>query len=88
MMDVKIHIRIIKSECGLGLTVCYLSGDFHDIVIERAPYVVKIAEYEGFFEVEPNSDDIARILSCECHGLFGFKLMLEQEFFVVWTAFV
>ena len=80
-----IYVRVIKSECGLGLAKCYLPGYLHDVVIEGAPYILKIAEYEGFFKVESNSNDIARILPRECHSLFSFELMFEQEFFIIYT---
>lgn len=75
--DVWIYIRIIKPECRFRLAVCYLPGNLHDVVIERASYIVKIAEYEGFFQIKSNSDDVACILSREPHGLFSFKLMFE-----------
>lgn len=57
-------------------------------MIERTPHVFEIAEYEGFFWIESNSDDIARILSRERHRLFRFKFMLKQEFFIIYTALI
>ena len=87
MVTFWIYVRVIKSERGLNLAICYLPGYLHDVVIERPPYIFKIAEYESFCKVESDGNDIAGILSRERHSLFSFKFMFEQEFFVIYTSF-
>lgn len=77
-------LRIGESERSFRLGDSDLSRDFGNVSVERSSNVVVIAEDKGLFQVKANGDDVLRILSSECVGLFGFQLMFEQELFIVW----
>jgi hypothetical protein len=77
------HSRICETKSRFRLTTRNLSGNLGDIVVERPADIIKIAENEGLFEVESDSDDISCVLYCKGARLLDLELVLEQELLVV-----
>ena len=77
------NVRVIETKRRLCLAEGDLAGDFRHVLVEFAAHEIVIAKNERLFELEPDSDDVPRIFQCKLVGLLRFKLMLEQEFFVI-----
>ena len=76
-------VRVVETKRRPCLAKGDLARDFRHVLIELAAHKVVIAENERLFELEPDGDDIPRIFQRKLVSLLRFKLMLEQEFFVI-----
>jgi hypothetical protein len=76
-------LRVRETKGCFSLTVCDLSRYFGDVLVEGSTHKVIIAENKCFLKVEPNCNDIARVLSGERSCFIYCKFMLEQELLVI-----
>ena len=79
----KRNIRVIETKRRFCLAEGDLAGDFRHVLVELATHEVIITENESLLKLEPDGDDVPRIFQCKLVRLLRFKLMLEQEFFVI-----
>ena len=70
-------VRVAETKRRLRLAEGDLARDFRYVLIERAAEVVVIAEYERLLELEPDSDDVPRVLKRKFVSLLHFEFMLE-----------
>ena len=77
------NVRVVETKRRPCLAEGDLARDFRHVLVELATHEVVIAENECLFELEPDGDDVPRIFQCKLVSLLRFKLMLEQEFFVI-----
>ena len=76
-------VRVVETKRRLCLAEGDLARDFRHVLVELAAHEVVIAENERLFELEPDGDDVPRIFQRKLVSLLRFKLMFEQEFFVI-----
>jgi hypothetical protein len=77
------NVRVVETKRRLCLAEGDLARDVRHVLVKLAADEVVIAENERLFELEPDGDDVPRVPQRKLVSLLRFKLMLEQEFFVI-----
>lgn len=52
-------------------------------MVKRTPYVLQVAEDEGFFDIKAYAYDILTILTRKTKNLFDRKVVFEEEFLII-----
>jgi hypothetical protein len=83
VMKERRHVRIVESKGRLGLIIRDLPTYPRHILVERAANLIVVGEDERLLKIKADGYNILCVLDGESFCLFDFKLVFEEELFVV-----